>query len=229
MARTITEIQAFLASPSDVTEERKIVSDVIAELNRTIAPDLGLLIRLIRWEDMIPSIERRAQQVVLEQVELDNTDLFIGILWNRFGSPTGHADSGTEEEFKLAYESWLQHRKPRIMMYFCQRSSNLVKIDELEQKLRVLKLREEISTKGIFHEFNTPQELEATIRNHITRHLLNLSELFKDRMTQSSGMGSNATNEKNHNSNSSIKPPEGMIKIQAGEFLSGSWSVVSSS
>jgi len=45
--RLIREIRIFLASPSDVNDERRVVSDIISELNRTISPDLDVFIRLI--------------------------------------------------------------------------------------------------------------------------------------------------------------------------------------
>lgn len=30
-------------------------------------------------------------------------------------------DSGTEEEFSLAYQSWLKHKRPQILFYRCTR------------------------------------------------------------------------------------------------------------
>ena len=38
------------------------------------------------------------QQIINSQVS-DEYDIFIGILWTRFGTPTERAGSGTEEEF----------------------------------------------------------------------------------------------------------------------------------
>lgn len=227
MARTITEVQVFMASPSDVSAERALVGEIVAELNRTIAPDLGVAMRLIRWEDMIPSIERRAQEVILNQADIDACDILIGILWNRFGTPTGSADSGTEEEFDVAYASWQQHRRPRIMLYFCQRPANLFTKDELEQKLRVLNFRESIEKKGIFREYSTPEQFESIVRQDITRQLLNFRPTPLDQrvdgnvhdpkatgQTRESSTASNA----GHNSN---EPPEGMIRIPPGDFIIG--------
>lgn len=218
MARTIAEIQVFLASPADVNSERKVAADIIAELNRTIAPDLGVLIRLIRWEDMVPSIERRAQQIVLDQAGIDSTDVFIGILWNRFGTPTGRADSGTEEEFNLAYHAWQQFNRPRIMLYFCQRPANLVRKDELEQKLRVLTFKEQIAKCGIYREYNTPEELDTNLRQDITRHLLSIKTT-----KQTNNLPSPSTADSIHpKSGSAIRTmPERMVRIPAGEFLAG--------
>lgn len=225
MAKQITQIQAFLASPGDVAEERKVVGDVIAELNRTIAPDLGFLIRLIRWEDMVPTIDIRTQQVILDQADLDSSDIFVGILWNRFGTPTGRADSGTEEEFDVAYTAWKQSQMPRIMFYFCQRPANLIRKEELEQKLAVLNFKERIGKHGIFREFTTGQELENTFRQDITKHLLFVKtkeDLAKSATTETIVSGTRVNSLANQQSLViGQNAPIGMIRIPAGSFLTG--------
>ena len=57
-------------------------------------------------------------------------DIFLGLLWNRFGSPAGEKDehgkpmTGTEEEFKLAYQAWKESgkKRPWIAVYRCEHS-----------------------------------------------------------------------------------------------------------
>ena len=44
--KTLGEIQIFLASPSVVNDERKVVRDIINELNKTTSPALDVVIRL---------------------------------------------------------------------------------------------------------------------------------------------------------------------------------------
>ena len=221
MARTITEIQVFLASPSDLSTERTIVADIIAELNRTIAPELGILMRLVRWEDMVPSIEWRAQDVVFNQGGVDVSDIFVGILWNRFGTATGRADSGTMEEFDLAYVAWQQHQRPRIMFYFCQRPSNLVRKDELEQKLRVLSFKEGLAKRGIYREFSSAEDFEEALRQDITKHLLTARITGQSSIPQSTAGGADSSYS-SRSSDSDLgneQPPRRMIRITAGPFL----------
>lgn len=48
-------------------------------------------------------------------------DIFVGIMWRRFGTETKVAGSGTEEEFPIAYRSWEEQRKLlELVFYFCQ-------------------------------------------------------------------------------------------------------------
>ena len=56
----------------------------------------------VRWESHCnPGVGSNVQSVINEQI--GPTDIYVGIMWKRFGTPTGRAGSGTEEEFKAAY------------------------------------------------------------------------------------------------------------------------------
>ena len=116
---------------------------MVEELNRGIGKRLAVKLDLRRWEDVAPGMGR-AEDVILEKLPVETWDLFIGILWLRFGSPSGVVDpdtgqpyqSGTEEEFKLAYRMWLEQKKPNIMVYRCTRSpEDLDDIDDKQLKL----------------------------------------------------------------------------------------------
>ena len=56
----------------------------------------------MRWEThAYPNFGIDAQDVINEQIP-DDYDLFVGIMWCRYGTPTGRAGSGTVEEFERA-------------------------------------------------------------------------------------------------------------------------------
>ncbi len=98
MPRQETILQVFVAAPSDLAEERAALEDVIWELNSTWSRTLGCRLDLLRWEThAVPGMGLDAQDVVNRSVPRDY-DIFIGMLWSRFGTPTTRAESGTEEE-----------------------------------------------------------------------------------------------------------------------------------
>ena len=167
-------VRVFLASPGDVSKERNKAEQVVAELNRSIAPLLGIMIELVRWEDFVPGMGR-PEEVILQQADIEQCDVFVGIIWNRFGTPTGHADSGTEEEFEVAYSCWKKNNKPRIMFYFCQNSSNLQTLQEIQQKEKVINFRNKFSKLGIFNEYQEAADFESLLRENLTKHLLSLN------------------------------------------------------
>jgi hypothetical protein len=219
-----TVIQVFLASPSDVTHERTVTQGVVAEINRNMARELSIMVDLLRWEDMIPGMGR-PEQVILDQADIDQSDVFIGILWNRFGTPTGKADSGTEEEFQIAYESWLNHGKPHILFYFCQRPANFERDEELQQKSKVLTFRKQLSTAGIIREFQTCEDFERALRQDMTKHLLGLRMQLATGHEKDSGtpricpQTTDAAVADDAIPSESL--PERMIRIPAGELLHG--------
>src|SRR5688572_15846736 len=117
MAKTITKLGVFISSPTDLSEDRKIVSDVIDELNRMkVFNDFEL--EAIMWEThAFSSIGADAQEVINRQIN-EGYDIFLGLMWKRFGTATARAESGTEEEFLNAVELHKRNTRPIAVMFF---------------------------------------------------------------------------------------------------------------
>lgn len=117
-------VQVFVSSPSDVADERRQCGEVVQELNttlRALTPERDTELELLRWETHThPDLVGNPQAVVDEQVDQDY-DIFLGIMWSRFGTPTPTAGSGTEQEFRAARRGWEDTRRPRhLLFYFCE-------------------------------------------------------------------------------------------------------------
>ncbi len=136
----------FLASPGDVEAEREQARQVIQEINRTIGQDKEVRFDVVGWEtNAYPSYGSDGQDIINQQIaDMAKYDLFLGILWNRFGQPTPRAGSGTEEEFDRAAASYSQTGRPNIMFYFNQTPSNLTSLRDTEQKMKVLQFKEKV-------------------------------------------------------------------------------------
>jgi len=119
MPRTEKVIVVFVASPSDLENERHKLEDVIRELNVTWSKTLGVRLDLVRWEThAYPGMGNDPQDLINKQIG-DDFDIFLGLMWGRFGTPTERAGSGTEEEFIRAKQRL--ERNPdavKIMFYF---------------------------------------------------------------------------------------------------------------
>src|SRR5689334_340092 len=95
-------IKVFIASPGDLQPERWGTRKVVEEINHTSGRDAGVYIDLLGWEDTLPGVGR-PQGIINEDV--DKCDLFIGLLWKRWGTPPGEEySSGFEEEFIRALQ-----------------------------------------------------------------------------------------------------------------------------
>ena len=169
MPRSSTVLQVFVASPSDVAEERTTLDAVIAELNRTWAGSLRISFDVWKWETHArPGFSADAQAVINAQVP-DDYDVFIGILWARLGTPTGRAISGTVEEFERAYARFKATGSvPEIMMYFKDAPLAPSKIDS-DQFAALQTFRNSLPEKGGFYStFEDQARFEASLRTHLT-------------------------------------------------------------
>lgn len=124
----ITTYKVFLASPGDVMAEREQVFKVIEDINDIISVKEKPCILDIRvWEHHTYPDIGVPEEVILKQIPIEECDIFVGIFWKRFGTPTGvnRPDdgrpylSGTEQEI---YEAINARKKsqcalPVIMLY----------------------------------------------------------------------------------------------------------------
>lgn len=172
MAKQINHISVFLASPSDLSEERIAVRQVIDELNGIVRHTMGLHLDLLTWEaDAYPSAGIDAQDVINSQIGSDY-DIFIGMMWQRFGSPTGRAGSGTEEEFERAYNRYVQTEgHTKVMIYFSAKPIQPDNID-LEQMVKVRQFKSKIEAKGLLHwSFNDVESFQKILKIHLLKQV----------------------------------------------------------
>lgn len=178
MTQQVTKVRVFVASPGDVQKERDSLPGVIEELNNTIGQSLGFVLELVRWETHCHPAMGRPQGVINEQI--GKYDIFIGVMWKRFGTPTGEADSGTEEEFKLAYDEWKRDNKLHLTFYFSQAKYKLNSVDETEQNAKVLKFKQDLKSKGLSWDYPNAAAFASAVRPHLTSILF---EMFKAKAT----------------------------------------------
>lgn len=165
MTKNIKQIRVFISSPSDVNTERQEAQDVIEELNRTLGDSNGFNLFPLTWEkNTYPSVETYSQKAINTQI--DDYDIFVGIMSNRFGSPTPNAGSGTEEEFNSAYE---KRDIVQIMFFFknAQIMSNDVDIEQLQ---KVREFRKGIENRGVYHKDFT-NDFKKVFRESLTKYL----------------------------------------------------------
>ena len=172
------KFQIFVASPSDVIEERELISEIVAQEIRRIFRVQNQIfkgeqfdINVIRWEkDTIPDVGEDAQDVINKQV--GEFDVFIGIMWKRFGTPTGRALSGTSEEFERAFNSYKKYNRPKIMFYFRTTAFYPRTSDEISQLGKVIEFKEKIKDLGVIYgEYENPLQFEREVREHLIKQL----------------------------------------------------------
>lgn len=173
-------IRVFVASPEDVMPERTGLARVIQHLNHTYEKSrVPVRWELKRWETHSYPAPGRAQKNITEQI--GEYDVFVGLMWRRFGTPSGKADSGTEEEYRRAYRSWKRLREPHIMFYFSAAPAPPPKtLEDAEQLYKVVRFRSEIREQNLIAEYDGPADFENVIRPHLD----DLLEVFLDRLDE---------------------------------------------
>jgi hypothetical protein len=86
MATDRTIVRVFLASPGDLVDERRAAKGVVDEFNRLWANALGYQFELVGWEDTAPSFGR--PQALINR-DLEECELFIGMMWKKWGIDSG--------------------------------------------------------------------------------------------------------------------------------------------
>lgn len=170
MPRNETVIGVFVASPSDVLEERKALESVVDELNKTWSKNLNLRLDLIKWEtDVHPGFGTYSQDVINTQIN-DEYDVFIAIFWGKIGSPTQIAESGTIEEFDRAYKKYTADKDSvDIMVYFKDQPIPPSKMDFVQLK-NMQNLKNSLGEKGgLYWMFENTVDFESLLRSHLSK------------------------------------------------------------
>ena len=175
MPKHVEHLKIFLASPGDVQTERDEARRVIEEINRTIGPAKNIYLDVIGWEtDAYPGYGGDAQSLVNNQIaDMSTYDLFLGIMWNRFGQPTPRANSGTEEEFNRAADEFERTGQPEIMLYFSQAAANLSTLEQLEQKGKVIEFKARVRNNGLTWDYAGPQDFSSLLQRHLSQWVFN--------------------------------------------------------
>jgi len=174
-------ISVFIASPSDVEEERKIVRRVCENLNKDpLVKEKRIRLEPVGWEDVVPSAGRPQDTINLLQKDCD---IFVCILHKKYGTPTGNSGSGTEEEFLNAYEDWKDTRKPEILFYF--KKAEVFSTADLKdlQLQKVFELKEKIQKDELllYGNFAIPEDFETILSDHLKKLISGLASKLEQR------------------------------------------------
>lgn len=170
MAETRTELRVVVASPGDVRAERNAVRVVAEELSRHgVAADRLLRLTPVLWEDnTFPGFDTDEPQALISRLlRIRDCDVFVCIMWHRFGTPTLKADSGTAKELSEAIEEWKAVGKPHIMCYFSQAPYTPRNKEESQQWTAVLEFKSMLPKECFYWDYEGADAFESTFRGHL--------------------------------------------------------------
>lgn len=166
--------RVILSSPSDLEKERSIVKTIIEEINETYK-DSPIGLQLYMWEnDVIPLLTmQEGQSQIDDTLRISDSDLVIGMFFEKPGSPVFGAPSGTDHEINQAIESYKIYKRPNIMLYFKLTNKKLSSVtdDEIEKYRMIKNRKKEYMKLGIVQEFSTISQFELKIRKHLLQYM----------------------------------------------------------
>jgi hypothetical protein len=188
MPSSTTEHTVFIASPGDAKVERDALAAIVDEINGAYAP-AGHRLRLLRWEDDVAPAAGRPQAAVNAQIP--TYDIFVGVLWTRFGTPTGCFGSGTAEEIERALARWQDDHDLPVLLYFCSRPfwpKTLADVDQLRQ---VIEFRERLRAeqRAFPGDYVSETDFRDFTRKHLCLHLRQLAGASGPALLGTTGRG----------------------------------------
>jgi hypothetical protein len=163
-------IRFALVSPSDVPNERRLVNEVIKDINTHLAMPVGFVLELRQWEDVYPALHEAGPQGHIDtQLNIGDCDYVVGILWRRFGTPTPTGQTGTEHEVRQADALWQKHGRPQLMLYFNREAYSPSTDEEIAQWGKVLRFKKEFQQKGVVHDYMGADDFSKRFHNHLDR------------------------------------------------------------
>jgi hypothetical protein len=157
-------IQILIASPSNVPDEREAVVEAIYSWNATHAAKTRRVLLPVRWETHGTPVQGLPPQDLLNFQIVKDSDMLIGVFWNRLGSPTTRYVSGTAEEI----DKMSRAGRP-AMLYFSKKS--LPQSFDDEQWKALKEFRNNIRRTGMQAEFDGLQDLKEQIIRHLYKEI----------------------------------------------------------
>lgn len=174
MAKAVTKYSIFVASPSDLEDERTAVDEVVKELNGSYGASKNIVLDVVKWEtNSAPGFSKgHVQDLIDEDIGMDY-DLFLGMLWTRFGTPTDKAGSGTEQEFLNAVKRFRSGSSSmQILFYFKDSAPKSLAEINAAQLLKIEEFKKSIhSQNGLTWNFDTVENLKNFLRIHIPKRI----------------------------------------------------------
>ena len=153
--KQIRILKVVVASPGDVQAERNLIEEVVKDLNQGVAADRKLRLEVARWEtDAYAGFHPEEPQGLIDSLlEIEACDVLISIFWNRFGTPTKDAQSGTEHELRKAISSLEETGRPHVMVSFNKKHYTPQSDAESEQMGQIRRFRDELSGKALLWSY----------------------------------------------------------------------------
>ncbi|XHR95011.1 hypothetical protein ACFJIV_33060 [Mucilaginibacter sp. UC70_90] len=176
MAKSVKTYSIFIAAPGDIKNEKRIIHDCVTQWNKLIGSQQHVRIEVTDWSDTYPQYGERPQAIINEQI-FDKCDIVVALFWTKFGTPTGIAASGTEEEILRAISSG-----KHLLLYFKDAPLPLDRIEGNEyDKIQDFQARHK--DKGLYRVYTSDEGFKDLFLTNLVSFMKDLIEGKFDKKT----------------------------------------------
>jgi hypothetical protein len=154
-------LRVMIASPGDVAEERKIVTEAIHRWNDTNAVARNLVLLPVKWETHSTPQHGDHPQTIINRQLLDEAEILVAIFGTRIGTPTEGYVSGTVEEIKKHVAAGKVAK-----VYFSDVPISPSSLDAKQYAL-LQDFKKECQSDGLHSEYKDLQQFRADFTRHL--------------------------------------------------------------
>lgn len=162
MPKTITVYNVLISCPSDVGEYIDSIKRGVHRFNSTHGEYRDIILRTKYWKDDSFAQSGGKAQELLQIVE--TSDMAIAVFWTKFGEPTAHFASGTEEEIETMISKGKQ-----VFLYFLDKPVPPSMMNSSEYK-KIVNFKKKYHDKGIYSIVKDERELESRVGDGLIRY-----------------------------------------------------------
>lgn len=203
MNDTMKLVKLAFCGPGDVAKEIALAQGVIDEWNLQHGESSRFWVKHQHWStDAHPEMGDRPQAIINRQM-IDESDVIVAVFWSRFGTSTGVAGSGTEEEIRRGIKL-----RRKVMVYFSDLEP-LPPDADATQVARLWKFRQDLREEGLCWKFSSRNQFEREFRSHLA-HVLNewRRPIHSDRELAAQTIIGNNNNQAGRDLNVFLNPPK---------------------
>lgn len=166
-----TLIRVFVSCPGDVSREKDLIKKLCESRNHVFSVNnRGIMFQVLDFKDIVAPWGNRSQEDI--NIRFSGYDIYIGLLWMRYGTVSGAEDpltgipygSGTEEEFRNAVQKRNDGEEIGIYFFF-KEPRDYQNEDEEKELSKVKKFKREIQGNGWVHSFPNTEDPTKFITN----------------------------------------------------------------
>ncbi|GAB5902839.1 hypothetical protein [Mycobacteroides chelonae] len=165
MAYPTLALHLLISAPGDVPfDDMAAIRKTISQWNLNFGRTVGLTVLPVSWtEHAVAEFGERPQAILNNQI-VEEADLAVALFYDRLGTPTGEAESGTAEEIKVLVEAG---KSVAVLVNSGARTP--LKGQALEERQRLDTYLDELRNIALVFEYEHGGDLVGHLNNFLSR------------------------------------------------------------